>query len=69
LTLLVDFYKRGQAALKDGASLADIRAMPVIATLLKARMEVPESQLAKLDQIANSINDEFKKISGVKVPA
>ena len=69
LTLLVDFYKRGQAALKDGASLADIRAMPVIATLLKARMEISENDLAKLDQLAETVDQEFKKISGVKVTA
>jgi V/A-type H+-transporting ATPase subunit A len=69
LTLLVDFYRRGQTALKEGVSLADIRAMPVIATLLKARMEVKEDELAKLDQLTNTIEQEFKKITGVKVPA
>jgi V/A-type H+-transporting ATPase subunit A len=69
LTLLVDFYKKGQTALKEGASLADIRAMPVIATLLKARMEVKEDELAKLDQLVTTIDQEFKKITGVKVPA
>jgi V/A-type H+-transporting ATPase subunit A len=67
--LLVDFYKKGQTALKEGASLADIRAMPVIATLLKARMEVKEDELAKLDQLVTTIDQEFKKITGVKVPA
>ncbi|MFM7796121.1 MAG: V-type ATP synthase subunit A, partial [Candidatus Nitrosotenuis sp.] len=69
LTLLVDFYRRGQAALRDGASLSDIRAMPVIATLLKARMEVKENELAKLDSLSNTIESEFKNISGVKVSA
>jgi V/A-type H+-transporting ATPase subunit A len=66
LKLLVEFYRQGQKALKDGASLADIRAMPVIATLLKARMEIPDDQIAKLDQIETTITDEFKRI-GVKV--
>jgi V/A-type H+-transporting ATPase subunit A len=66
LKLLVEFYRQGQRALKDGVSLADIRAMPVISTLLKARMEIPDDQIAKLDQIQTTINDEFKKI-GVKV--
>ena len=69
LTLLVDFYRKGQAALRDGASLADIRAMPVIASLLKARMEVKEDELAKLDALSGNIESEFKKISGVKVSA
>ncbi|HEY8109675.1 MAG TPA: V-type ATP synthase subunit A, partial [Candidatus Nitrosotenuis sp.] len=66
LKLLVEFYRQGQKALKDGVSLADIRAMPVIATLLKARMEIPDDQIAKLDQIETTIIDEFKRI-GVKV--
>ena len=60
------FRSQGQRALKDGVSLADIRAMPVISTLLKARMEIPDDQIVKLDQIQTTINDEFKKI-GVKV--
>ena len=66
---MVDFYRKGQAALREGAALADIRAMPVIATLLKARMEVKEEELAKLDALTGTIESEFKKISGAKITA
>ena len=67
MELLVQFYKGGQQALKDGASLADIRAMSVIGKLLKARMEIKDDELEKLDQLSQTITEQFKSISGVKV--
>ena len=67
MKLLVQFYKSGQQALKDGASLADIRAMPVIGSLLKARMEIKDDELDKLDQLEQTITEQFKSITGVKV--
>ena len=67
MKLLVQFYKGGQQALKDGASLADIRAMSVIGTLLKARMEIKDEEQDKLDQLSQTINEQFKSITGVKV--
>jgi len=67
MKLLVQFYKGGQQALKDGASLADIRAMSVIGTLLKARMEIKDDEQDKLDQLGQTITEQFKSITGVKV--
>ena len=67
LKLLVEFYKRGQQALKDGAELSDIRAMEVIGSLLKARMEVKDDEMAKLEQLDNQMQEQFKAITGVKV--
>jgi len=67
LKLLVEFYKSGQRALKENASLADIRALPIISNLLKARMDVPDDQLEQLDQLSHNMNEQFKNISGVKV--
>ncbi len=67
IKLLVDFYKEGQQALKDGASLADIRAMPVIGNLLKARMEIKDDEMDKLEQLGQKMREEFKSITGVKV--
>jgi V/A-type H+-transporting ATPase subunit A len=67
MQLLVEFYKGGQQALKDGASLADIRAMSVISTLLKARMEIKDNEMDKLDQVSQTITEQFKSITGVKV--
>ena len=67
MKLLVDFYNQGQQALKDGAALADIRAMPVIASLLKARMEVKDDGMDKLEKVQNEMVEQFKNVTGVKV--
>jgi V/A-type H+-transporting ATPase subunit A len=67
MQLLVQFYKGGQQALKDGATLVDIRVMSVIGTLLKARMEIKDDEMDKLDQLSQTITEQFKSISGVKV--
>ena len=67
IKLLVDFYKEGQQALKDGASLADIRAMSVIGNLLKARMEIKDDEMDKLEQLGQKMREQFKSITGVKV--
>ncbi len=67
MKLLVDFYNEGQNALKDGASLADIRAMSVIGNLLKARMEIKDDEMDKLEQLGQKMREQFKSITGVKV--
>jgi V/A-type H+-transporting ATPase subunit A len=67
MKLLVGFYNQGQQALKDGAALADIRAMPVIASLLKARMEVKDDEMDKLEKVQNEMAEQFKNVTGVKV--
>jgi len=67
LKLMVNFFKGGQRALKEGATLPDIRAMSVISNILKARMEVPDDQIAKLDHLDSLMDEQFKNIMGVKV--
>lgn len=67
LKLLVDFYRRGNQALKEGADLADIRAMSVISSLLKARMEIKDDETDKLDKLAGDMDRQFNDITGVKV--
>ncbi len=67
MKLLVDFYNGGQQALKDGASLADIRAMSIIGNLLKARMEIKDDEMDKLDQLGEKMREQFKSITGVKI--
>lgn len=66
--LMVKFYKESQKALKEGKSLADIRALPIITTLLKAKFEVTDEQISKLDDIDKQLSDSFKgNIEEVKV--
>ena len=59
--LMLKFYKEAQKALKVGTPLADIRAMPVIPLLLKAKFEIPEEQLTKLDDLDKQIDSQFNK--------
>lgn len=62
--LMVNFFKEAQKSLKEGSSLPDIRAMPIITTLLKAKFEIPDDQVAKLDSVNNQMSDQFHKILG-----
>ena len=62
VNLMVKFYKEAQKALKDGASLADIRAMQIIVSLLKAKFEIPDDQVAKLDNLENQMMEQFHKL-------
>jgi V/A-type H+/Na+-transporting ATPase subunit A len=66
--LMMKFYKEAQKALKAGTVLADIRAMPVIPALLKAKFEIPEEQLGKLDDLDKQIDAEFKKTESAPAP-
>lgn len=59
--LMLKFYKESQKALKEGTPLADIRAMPIITTLLKAKFEIPDDQVLKLDELDKRLSEEFHK--------
>lgn len=60
--LMVQFYKNSQKALRDGFSLVDIRAMPVITSLLKAKFEVTDEEVSKLNTMEQEMNDQFSKL-------
>ena len=62
--LMVKFYKEAQKALKAGTPLADIRAIPIIPSLLKAKFEIPEEQLNKLDDLDKQLDSHFRKAAG-----
>jgi V/A-type H+-transporting ATPase subunit A len=59
--LMLKFYKESQKALREGIPLADIRAMPIITTLLKAKFEIPDDQVSKLDELDKRLSEEFHK--------
>ena len=60
--LIVRFYKESLKALKEGALLPDIRAMPIIPSLLKAKFEIPDDQVKKLDEIDKQMTEQFRKV-------
>ena len=61
--LMIKFYKESQKALREGIPLTDIRALPIITTLLKAKFEIPDDQVSKLDNLDNRLSEEFHSIS------
>src|SRR5919107_880665 len=67
--LIVNYHKEAQKALKEGIALADIRTMSIIPSILKAKFEIPDEDLAKLDQLDKQMHEQFEKIinSGVKL--
>ncbi|RNJ77420.1 MAG: V-type ATP synthase subunit A [Nitrosopumilus sp. H8] len=67
LKLLVGFYNRGQQALKEGASLADIRGLSIVSALLKARMDIKDDEMPKLEKLESDMHEEFKAVTGIKV--
>ncbi len=67
MKLLVNFYNGGKQAIKAGATLADIRAMPIITSILKARMNIKDDEMPKLDQLEKDMEEQFKSIKGVKI--
>ncbi|HEX6562610.1 MAG TPA: V-type ATP synthase subunit A [Nitrososphaera sp.] len=62
--LMVKFFKEAQKALKAEVSLADIRAMPIIPQLLKAKFDIPEDQLSKLADLDKALEEGFRKLGG-----
>ncbi|HSF01173.1 MAG TPA: V-type ATP synthase subunit A [Nitrososphaeraceae archaeon] len=64
--LMVKFYNESLKSLKEGVSLADIRTMPILPSLLKAKFEIPDEQIAKLDELSKNMDIQFEQIRSKK---
>jgi V/A-type H+-transporting ATPase subunit A len=64
--LMVQFYNESLKSLKVGTSLADIRTMPIIPSLLKAKFEIPDEQIAKLDDLSKNMDTQFEELRSKK---
>lgn len=64
LKIMMAFYDQSKRALQEGAGIADIRSLPVIASILKARMEIRDDEMPKLEAIMGSMEGEFARIKG-----
>jgi V/A-type H+/Na+-transporting ATPase subunit A len=60
--LMVQFYKNAQKSLKGGVSLVDIRAMPILTSLLKAKFEITDEEVSKLDELEKEMAGQFSKL-------
>jgi len=63
MRLMVEFHKEALNALRGGATLAQIRASPTIPKIIRAKFEVKESELNKLDSIMDEMRNEFKTMT------
>jgi V/A-type H+/Na+-transporting ATPase subunit A len=63
VSLMVQFYKNAQRVLKEEVSLVDIRAMPIITSLLKAKFEITDEEISKLDELEKTMADQFSKLT------
>lgn len=66
MKLMLEFYKTGLQSLKTGTSLGDIRAMSVISSLLKARMSIKDDEVSKLDELQQTMTQQFKQAAEAK---
>jgi V/A-type H+-transporting ATPase subunit A len=60
--LMVQFFKNAQKALREGGSLMDIRAMPILTSLLKAKFEITDEEVSKLDMLEKEMAVQFSKL-------
>ncbi|MEM4284748.1 MAG: V-type ATP synthase subunit A [Candidatus Nitrosocaldus sp.] len=67
LRLMVGFYREAQKALKAGISLADIRSMQIITRMLKAKFEISEEEISKIDALYDEMIEEFKALTAREV--
>ena len=64
--LMVKFYNESLKSLKDGIPLSDIRSLPIIPSLLKAKFEIPDEQVSKLNELESKMDIQFKEIKSKK---
>jgi V/A-type H+/Na+-transporting ATPase subunit A len=64
--LMVKFYNESLKSLKENIPLSDIRSMSIIPSLLKAKFEIPDEQVSKLDELESTMDRQFKEIKSKK---
>jgi V/A-type H+/Na+-transporting ATPase subunit A len=69
MQIMVTFYAEALGALRNGATLAQVRASPMIPRILRAKFEVKETELDKLDTLLEELKTEFKRMTVQEVGA
>ncbi len=65
MKMFVQYHQEALKALRNGAPLAKIRGMQVIAPMLRAKFAIKSEELDKLDALSRQMLDEFASISGL----
>ncbi|MCF8884697.1 MAG: V-type ATP synthase subunit A [Nitrososphaerota archaeon] len=62
LRLYVKFYRLASQALERGVPLKNIRAMKIIADIIRAKSMIPNDQIEKFDELEKRIEEEFREM-------
>ena len=62
LQIMLDFYKKGLDVIRNGGDISDIRAMQVVPEILKARMNIADDDVQKLDDLAKTMDGQFGEL-------
>ncbi|MCS7136058.1 MAG: V-type ATP synthase subunit A [Nitrososphaerota archaeon] len=62
LKLFAEFHKLASEALRRGVPLKTIRSMPIIFRLIRAKSEVRNNEVEKLDALLETMKSEFEKL-------
>ncbi|MDA4124433.1 MAG: V-type ATP synthase subunit A [Thaumarchaeota archaeon] len=66
MKMFVQYHQEALKALRNGVPLSKIRAMQMIAPMLRAKFAIKSEELAKLDSLIRQMFDEFSSISSVQ---
>lgn len=62
LGLILHFHHRALRIIKKGATIAVIHALPIVDTLIRMKMQVPNNDLSKLDDIRKQIDEQMTQL-------
>jgi V/A-type H+/Na+-transporting ATPase subunit A len=62
LELILYFHERGLKIVKHGAPISVIHELPIVDTLIRAKTSVSNENLAKLDEIRKSLDEQMGKL-------
>ncbi len=62
LRLILRFFDKAVALIKNGVPIAIIRSMKIIPSILRIKISVPNEDLTKIDEIEKQMDEEFKSI-------
>jgi len=69
MQLMISFHEEALNALRNGATLAQVRVSPTIPRILRAKFEIKESELGKLDELEEDVKKEFRGMITQEVQA
>src|SRR5574341_888875 len=62
LELVLYFHERGMNVIKRGAPISVVHELPIVATLIRAKSNVSNDNLSKLDDLKKQIDEQMSKL-------